>query len=491
MAVQGSVITWVADHRKHHAFTDQEGDPHSPHLCGPGFKGAIKGLWHAHIGWLFETVGTAERERFAPDLVKDGACGRWTSSSGVGRPSASRSRSRSAGSSAAALGTALDRLLWGGLVRIFLLHHVTWSINSVCHFFGRKRFDVEDESRNVFWLAPLSMGEAWHHNHHAFPTSAFHGLRFWERLADPTGLVIACSRSSASSGTSSGSAPTAKRPRRCRPRGAPRRSPSPAPDLTLSRVRPFHGQRRMRGAGMATMAADVRTDVRARVTDLDWHGLEAQLDDVGHAVTPGLLCADECATLAALFDGDGFRSTIDMARHRFGDGRYRYFDHPLPRRDCSPARRRSTTTGAVANRWGERLLGDKPVFPPPTWSCSSAAATPGRRARRRSCSATRRRLERACTRTSTARSSSPSRSSPSSRAAAWTTRAASSCCSSSARAHRAARTCSSAAGGVRHLPTRERPGQGPTGYHRSGCATASRRSPRAAHRAGVIFHDAR
>ena len=89
------------------------------------------------------------------------------------------------------LGAALMALLWGGFVRVFLLHHVTWSINSVCHFFGRRRFDVKDESRNVFWLAPLSMGEAWHHNHHAFPTSAFHGLRLWERLADPTGLLIA------------------------------------------------------------------------------------------------------------------------------------------------------------------------------------------------------------------------------------------------------------------------------------------------------------
>jgi stearoyl-CoA desaturase (delta-9 desaturase) len=191
MAVEGSVITWVADHRKHHAFTDIEGDPHSPHLAGPGFLGAIKGLWHAHIGWLFETVGTAERERFAPDLVKDRALQvvdklfflwvalglvipfalGWVIGGGVG--------------------TALTALLWGGLVRVFLLHHVTWSINSVCHFFGRKRFDIDDESRNVFWLAPLSMGEAWHHNHHAFPTSAFHGLRFWERIADPTGLVIA------------------------------------------------------------------------------------------------------------------------------------------------------------------------------------------------------------------------------------------------------------------------------------------------------------
>ena len=191
MAVEGSVITWVADHRKHHAFTDQEGDPHSPHLAGPGFLGAVKGLWHAHIGWLFETVGTAERERFAPDLVKDRmmrvldklffvfvavslaipfALG-WIVGGGIG--------------------TALTAVLWGGFVRVFLLNHVTWSINSVCHFFGRRRFDIEDESRNVFWLAPLSLGEAWHHNHHAFPTSAFHGLRLWERMADPTGLVIA------------------------------------------------------------------------------------------------------------------------------------------------------------------------------------------------------------------------------------------------------------------------------------------------------------
>ena len=191
MAVQGSVITWVADHRKHHTFTDQEGDPHSPHLSGPGFLGAVRGLWHAHVGWLFETVGTAERERFAADLLKDGvvrvvdklfflwvglslaipfAVG-WLLGGGVG--------------------AAISALLWGGFVRVFLLHHVTWSINSVCHFVGRKRFDVEDESRNVFWLAPLSMGEAWHHNHHAFPTSAFHGLSRFERLCDPTGLLIA------------------------------------------------------------------------------------------------------------------------------------------------------------------------------------------------------------------------------------------------------------------------------------------------------------
>jgi stearoyl-CoA desaturase (delta-9 desaturase) len=190
MAMQGSVITWVADHRKHHAFTDQDGDPHTPHGFGPGFSGAVRGLWHAHVGWLFESVGLAERERFAPDLLKDPVLqaidrqfipimlagflipfglGWWL---GGG------------------LGAALTTLLWAGFVRVFLLHHITWSINSVCHFFGRRRFDVEDESRNVFWLAPFSMGEAWHHNHHTFPTSAFHGLTLPERLADPTGLLI-------------------------------------------------------------------------------------------------------------------------------------------------------------------------------------------------------------------------------------------------------------------------------------------------------------
>jgi stearoyl-CoA desaturase (Delta-9 desaturase) len=190
MAVEGSVITWVADHRKHHAFTDHEGDPHSPHLSGPGFWGGVKGLWHAHVGWLFESVGTAERERFASDLVKDRALrfvdrtfGLWVT--------VSLSIPLAIGWIVGGFGTAVTCLLWGGLVRVFLLHHVTWSINSICHFFGRKRFDIDDESRNVFWLAPLSMGEAWHHNHHAFPTSAWHGLRPWEKLADPTGLLIA------------------------------------------------------------------------------------------------------------------------------------------------------------------------------------------------------------------------------------------------------------------------------------------------------------
>jgi stearoyl-CoA desaturase (Delta-9 desaturase) len=190
MAVQGSVITWVADHRKHHAFTDQDGDPHTPHGFGPGLKGAIQGLWHAHIGWLFETVGTADRERFVPDLVKDPLMQRIDK---LFFPIVVAGFLIPFGLGWAISGSfvvGLLTILWAGFVRVFLLHHVTWSINSVCHFFGRRRFDVEDESRNVFWLAPFSMGEAWHHNHHAFPTSAFHGLTLSERLADPTGLLI-------------------------------------------------------------------------------------------------------------------------------------------------------------------------------------------------------------------------------------------------------------------------------------------------------------
>ncbi len=190
LAVEGSVITWVADHRKHHVYSDREGDPHSPQLAGPGFWGGVKGLWHAHMGWLFETVGTADRQRFAPDLMKDRALRVIDKLFGVWVVVSFAIPFAIGWIVGGGLGAALSALLWGGFVRVLLLHHVTWSINSICHFFGRKRFETDDEARNVFWLAPISMGEAWHHNHHAFPTSAFHGLRWWERLTDPTGLVI-------------------------------------------------------------------------------------------------------------------------------------------------------------------------------------------------------------------------------------------------------------------------------------------------------------
>jgi stearoyl-CoA desaturase (delta-9 desaturase) len=188
MAVQGSLIDWVADHRKHHAFTDEDGDPHSPHGHGGGLAGAFKGLVYAHMGWLLETQGAADKRRFAKDLLEDPGLRKISRRfplivlAGLALPAAL---------GFALTGTvagALTGLLWGGFVRIFFVHHVTWSVNSVCHYFGTRRFDVDDHSTNVFWLALPSLGESWHHNHHAFPRSATHGLKWYE--VDISGLII-------------------------------------------------------------------------------------------------------------------------------------------------------------------------------------------------------------------------------------------------------------------------------------------------------------
>ncbi len=192
MGVQGPVIHWVADHRKHHAHTDEEGDPHSPHT-GPateGFLGPIKGLYHAHIGWLFTEQGRANRRKYAPDLCEDPGM-RWISRNFHWIALGSLVLPFVLGLAiSGTLKGGLTALLWGGFVRIFFLHHVTWSINSICHFFGTRRFATEDHSTNVMPLALLSMGEAWHHNHHAFPRSAQAGLRPVEKLMDPSMWVI-------------------------------------------------------------------------------------------------------------------------------------------------------------------------------------------------------------------------------------------------------------------------------------------------------------
>jgi stearoyl-CoA desaturase (delta-9 desaturase) len=190
-AIEGPITAWVADHRKHHAFSDQEGDPHSPHVGhGHGLAGALRGLAHAHVGWLFLHTQRGNKARYAPDLIADPLirfidrttlC--WIAL-GLAVPF---------GLGYALGGTlvaGLTGLLWGGAMRILLLHHVTYSINSLCHFFGRRRFVTGDHSRNLAWLAPLTFGEAWHNNHHAFPTSAEHGMRPLERLLDPSALVI-------------------------------------------------------------------------------------------------------------------------------------------------------------------------------------------------------------------------------------------------------------------------------------------------------------
>ena len=191
MAVQGPVIAWVADHRKHHAHTDEEGDPHSPHVGhGDGVMGVLRGLWHAHIGWLLVEQGRADWKRYAPDLYEDRGMR-------FHQPTLRRPRRRSASPCRPPVGFALTGtllgaatgLMWGGLVRVFFVHHITWCVNSICHFRGSRRFDTDDHSTNVFWLALPSLGESWHHNHHAFPRSARHGLRRWE--LDPSALVIA------------------------------------------------------------------------------------------------------------------------------------------------------------------------------------------------------------------------------------------------------------------------------------------------------------
>jgi stearoyl-CoA desaturase (delta-9 desaturase) len=191
LSLQGPVIDWVADHRKHHTFTDEEGDPHSPHAGqGAGLTGMVRGLWHAHVGWLFQTHGQASSKRFASDLLEDDTMRRINRSFPLIAllSLAIPFLLGFALSGGSLVGGGLSALLWGGLVRIFLVHHITWSINSICHFFGSRRFQTDDQSTNVFWLALPSLGEAWHHNHHAFPQSAFHGLRWYE--FDPSGWLI-------------------------------------------------------------------------------------------------------------------------------------------------------------------------------------------------------------------------------------------------------------------------------------------------------------
>jgi stearoyl-CoA desaturase (delta-9 desaturase) len=188
MAVQGPVIKWVADHRRHHAFADQEGDPHSPHLDdGPGVRGVVRGLWHAHLGWMLSDEATSPR-RWCPDLLKepmmrtiDRLFPLWMILTFSLPPLLGWAFTGT-------LEGALSAGLWASLVRVFMLHHVTWSINSICHFYGKRPFDSDDFSTNNWLLSLVSMGESWHNNHHAFPTAAVHGLE--KKQIDMTGLLI-------------------------------------------------------------------------------------------------------------------------------------------------------------------------------------------------------------------------------------------------------------------------------------------------------------
>jgi stearoyl-CoA desaturase (delta-9 desaturase) len=188
-AIEGPVISWVADHRKHHAFADREGDPHSPHVDhGGGWGGAVKGLLHAHVGWLFIHTHRGAKQRYAPDLMKDPVM-RFIDRTfilwALGGLGLAFCLGFAIGGTVEA---GLAGLLWGGGVRMLVVHHVTYSINSLCHFFGRRAFATPDHSRNLLWLAPFTFGESWHNNHHAFPTSAAHGLRKYQ--IDFSAMVI-------------------------------------------------------------------------------------------------------------------------------------------------------------------------------------------------------------------------------------------------------------------------------------------------------------
>jgi len=179
MAVQGPLLKWVALHRRHHQHSDRPGDPHSPHQHGHGILGVLHGLWHAHLGWLF-AADPPDLDHYVKDLRQSRLL-RVVSSLfvvwvvlGLLIP--------------AVLGGLLSLswlgvwtgLIWGGLVRVFLVHHVTWSVNSVCHLWGFHPYRSNDESRNNAAVGVLAMGEGWHNTHHAFPTSARHGLRWWQ-----------------------------------------------------------------------------------------------------------------------------------------------------------------------------------------------------------------------------------------------------------------------------------------------------------------------
>jgi stearoyl-CoA desaturase (delta-9 desaturase) len=174
LAIEGPVIRWVADHRRHHAFSDRDGDPHSPWRYGTSTRALAKGLWHAHIGWLFDIEQT-NADRFAPDLIADRDIQRVSRAFPALVAVSLLAAPLAGGLWSMSWQGAVTAFFWASLVRVALLHHTTWSINSICHWVGERPFRSRDKAGNVWWLAVLSMGESWHNLHHADPTCARHG----------------------------------------------------------------------------------------------------------------------------------------------------------------------------------------------------------------------------------------------------------------------------------------------------------------------------
>ena len=187
LAIEGPVITWVSDHRRHHKYSDREGDPHSPWRYGDDWKALTKGLVYAHIGWLFDPNKTSQ-EKFSPDLLADRRIKAVDKQFGALVGVSLLLPALIGGLWGMSWQGALTAFFWASLVRVALLHHVTWSINSICHTFGSEEFEVRDKSRNVAWLAIASFGESWHNLHHADPTCARHGALRGQ--LDPSARVI-------------------------------------------------------------------------------------------------------------------------------------------------------------------------------------------------------------------------------------------------------------------------------------------------------------
>ncbi len=181
MSLEGPVIRWVATHRQHHQHTDREHDPHTPHAHGKGIWNRFRGALHSHVGWLFApAVPESDIQRYAPDLIKDPVTS-WVDKTfgiwvllGVLIPAAI------AWAVTGTISGAILGFVWGGLVRIFIVHHVTWSINSVCHLWGTRPYETHDHSRDNALFGVLALGEGWHNTHHAFPASARQGLKWWQ-----------------------------------------------------------------------------------------------------------------------------------------------------------------------------------------------------------------------------------------------------------------------------------------------------------------------
>jgi len=179
MAVEGPLLKWVAQHRRHHQHSDRDDDPHSPHLHGHGFKGLVQGVWHSHMGWIF-SPDSPGLSKYVSDLVADRSLRIISNLFPLWIVAGLILPTMIGGLATWSWKGALLGLLWGGLVRIFVVHHITWSINSVCHIWGTSPFRSHDHSKNNPIFGVLAFGEGWHNNHHAFPTSARHGLRWWE-----------------------------------------------------------------------------------------------------------------------------------------------------------------------------------------------------------------------------------------------------------------------------------------------------------------------